>query len=104
MFTKRDGNLEKQEPLWHEETVADVDNARERMSSFGPNRLEASGRPSNLKIFLSQFNDFMIWVLLVAALVSGFILKELTDAIAITAILILNALLGFRQEVVVIDG
>ncbi len=89
MFTKRDENLEKQEPLWHEETVADADDARERMSSFGPNRLEASSRPSNLKIFLSQFNNFMIWVLLVAALVSCFIL---------------NALLGFKQEVVVIDG
>lgn len=103
MFTKRDENLEKQEPLWHEETVANAekildtdlvsgltaDDARERMSSFGPNRLEASGRPSNLKIFLSQFNDFFIWVLLVTA---------------ITAILILNALLGFKQEVVIISG
>lgn len=41
----------------------------------------------------------MIWVLIVAALISGFILREQIDALAISAILILNALLGFRQEV-----
>jgi len=50
-----------------------------------------------LSIFVSQFRDFIIWVLIGAALVSGF-LQEWVDAIAIVAIVILNAFLGFIQE------
>src|SRR5262249_12090751 len=47
--------------------------------------------------FLGQFNDIVIWILIVAALVSG-ILGEWTDATAIVAIVLLNAILGFIQE------
>lgn len=73
--------------------------AKERLAAVGPNRLEDKARVSPLAIFAAQFNDFMIWVLIAAALISGFVLREQIDALAITAILILNALLGFRQEV-----
>ncbi len=68
-----------------------------RREKFGPNQLTEKKGRSALSIFLDQFKDFMIWVLIGAALVSGF-LKEWVDAIAIICIVILNAVLGFIQE------
>jgi Ca2+-transporting ATPase len=64
---------------------------------FGENQLQQSGGISMIKIFISQFKDFMILVLLGAALVSAY-LGEMADAIAIAAIVILNGMLGFIQE------
>ena len=49
-------------------------------------------------IFLSQFNDFMIWILIAAAFISGVVVREITDAIVILIILVINAVLGFIQE------
>lgn len=73
------------------------DEVRKRIDQYGLNQLvEKKGR-SPLRIFLGQFNNFMIWVLVAAALISGF-LKEWVDAVAIIAIVILNAIMGFVQE------
>jgi Ca2+-transporting ATPase len=72
--------------------------AEERLKKHGLNQIEGKRRASPLLLFLSQFNDFLIWVLLAAAIISGFILKELIDAVAIGIILLLNAVLGFVQE------
>jgi Ca2+-transporting ATPase len=47
--------------------------------------------------FLSQFGDLVIWILIVAAVISG-LLGEWPDAAAILAIVLLNGLLGFFQE------
>ena len=71
--------------------------ANNRLTKFGPNQLKEKKPVSPLKIFLSQFQDFIIWILIGATLVSGF-LKEWVDALAIIAIVILNAILGFIQE------
>jgi Ca2+-transporting ATPase len=69
----------------------------DRQQKYGPNQLiEKKGR-SAISLFLDQFKDFMIWVLIGAAMVSGF-LQEWVDAIAIIGIVILNAILGFIQE------
>jgi Ca2+-transporting ATPase len=68
-----------------------------RRAQYGPNQLREQKGRTPLGIFLEQFADFMIWVLIGAALVSGF-LKEWVDAAAIVAIVILNAFLGFIQE------
>jgi Ca2+-transporting ATPase len=73
------------------------DEASVRLQKHGPNQLKEAKKYSALGIFLGQFNDFIIWVLIGAAVVSGF-LKEWIDAIAIIAIVILNAILGFIQE------
>ena len=81
----------------HLSTGLSVNEATARLARYGPNRLEEKKGISPLAIFLSQFEDFIIWVLIGAALVSGF-LKEWVDAIAIIAIVILNAILGFIQE------
>jgi Ca2+-transporting ATPase len=68
-----------------------------RLAKYGPNQLEEKKGTSPLSIFLSQFRDFIIWVLIGAAIVSGF-LQEWVDAFAIIAIVVLNAILGFIQE------
>ncbi len=68
-----------------------------RQEKYGPNQLEEKKGRSAISLLLDQFKDFMIWVLIGAALVSGF-LREWVDAIAIICIVILNAILGFIQE------
>ncbi len=64
---------------------------------FGTNELQEGRRRSNLSIFLGQFKDLMILILIVAAIISGF-LGEATDTIVILIIVLLNALVGFFQE------
>lgn len=71
--------------------------ALKRVSQYGFNQLKEKKGRSPLSIFFEQFQDFIIWILIGAAGVSGF-LKEWVDALAIIAIVILNALLGFIQE------
>jgi Ca2+-transporting ATPase len=68
-----------------------------RLAKFGPNQLQESKGRGPGRILLEQFGDFIIWVLIGAAIVSGF-LKEWVDAVAIIVIVILNAVLGFIQE------
>lgn len=71
--------------------------AQRRLGKFGPNRIEAAKTVSALAIFLGQFASVVIWVLVSAAVVSA-TLGEIGDAIAIVAIVILNAIVGFIQE------
>ena len=63
----------------------------------GPNELRPAERTPAWRMFLAQFNDFMIWVLLGAVAISA-IEGQVPEAIAITAILLLNGILGFVQE------
>ncbi|MDR6227168.1 Ca2+-transporting ATPase [Desmospora profundinema] len=71
--------------------------AESRLRRVGPNQLAEGKRLSLIALLLNQFKDFMVLVLLAATLVSG-LLGEYTDAIAIIAIVVLNAVLGFVQE------
>jgi Ca2+-transporting ATPase len=73
------------------------DEAVRRQSYEGFNELPEAPAPSPLKLFLSQFNSVIIWVLMGAALVSG-LLQDWLDAGAIMAIVFLNGGLGFIQE------
>ena len=68
-----------------------------RLAQYGKNALLEKKRKSALTIFLLQFKDFMIGVLLFAAFVSG-MLGEWVDTVIIVIIIILNALIGFVQE------
>ncbi|MEH7234830.1 calcium-translocating P-type ATPase, SERCA-type [Bacillus sp. JJ1562] len=70
---------------------------QQRHKQFGYNELKEAERPSALLLFLAQFKDFMVLVLLAATLVSG-LLGEYIDAIAIMAIVLINGFLGFFQE------
>lgn len=72
--------------------------AASRLARFGPNQLPEQDKRSPLRIFISQFNDFIVWVLVAAAAISGLLLREFVDSAAIAAILLLNAVLGFVQE------
>lgn len=79
------------------ETGLDSAEARARLEKFGANELIDRGVKSPWKILFEQFTDTMVVVLMIAALISG-ALGEMQDAIAILVIVILNAILGFRQE------
>jgi P-type Ca2+ transporter type 2C len=71
--------------------------AEDRLAVVGLNELPEVPPPSPLSILIRQFTSLIVWVLLGAALISGF-LQEWIDAAAILTIVFLNALLGFVQE------
>jgi len=71
--------------------------AASRLEACGPNSLTARKKRTALGLFLAQFKDFMILLLLFAALVSAFA-GDLQDTFVIAAILVLNAVIGFIQE------
>jgi P-type Ca2+ transporter type 2C len=71
--------------------------AAERIESYGPNRLPEEKRVSHVVILLRQFASPLIYILLIAAVVT-FALKEYKDTIVIAAVLAFNAVIGFIQE------
>jgi Ca2+-transporting ATPase len=74
-----------------------ADEVQTRLQHHGPNRLpEAPPRPAWQRM-LDQFRDFMILVLLAAAVLSG-VIGDLTDTLVIVLIVLLNAAIGFWQE------
>ncbi len=74
-----------------------TDEAKKRLARYGQNKLDKGKRFSALVILISQFKSLVIWVLIGAAAVSV-ALGEVIDGIAIIAIVILNAVIGFLQE------
>ncbi|MCK6695527.1 MAG: HAD-IC family P-type ATPase, partial [Thermoanaerobaculia bacterium] len=64
---------------------------------YGPNELQEKGGISPVKLLISQFTNTMVLILIAAAVVSG-LLGKTTETVAITAIVVLFALLGFLQE------
>jgi len=73
------------------------DEVTRRVGQYGPNALREKPPRALWRIFADQFADFMILVLLVAALVSG-LMGDAKDALAIIVIVVLNASIGFVQE------
>ena len=71
--------------------------AKARLEKYGLNEITGIKKRPSWLLFIEQFKDFMILVLIAAALVSGF-LGDITDTIVIIAIVILNAVIGFVQE------
>jgi P-type Mg2+ transporter len=78
------------------ETGLSTTEATNKLKQFGKNRLLAS-RTSAWKAFGRQFNSPLIWLLIVAALIS-FFLSSVADASIIMVIVVVNAGLGFSQE------
>ncbi|MBI3863072.1 MAG: cation-translocating P-type ATPase [Planctomycetia bacterium] len=74
-----------------------AERVKELRDKYGSNELAVPPEEPLWRKFLGQFNDLVVWILIVAALISG-ILSEWTDATAIIAIVLLNAILGFLQE------
>ena len=71
--------------------------AEKRIQTYGYNELKHKKNKSAILIFLSQFNDFIVWVLIVATVISG-IMGDKADAVTILIIVFVNAILGFVQE------
>jgi Ca2+-transporting ATPase len=95
---------------WHRQTTDEVlerinatdkglspAEATQRLQQHGPNELQQAKKKSIAMILLMQFKDVMILILLAAAIVSG-IIGDITDAIVILIIVLLNAVIGFFQE------
>nr|BAL56591.1 calcium-translocating P-type ATPase, PMCA-type [uncultured prokaryote] len=100
-----------QQAEWHALSVEEVlqkanidprhglttDEARQRLTQFGPNELAEHPRPGFWRMLLEQFNNFLVLILIAAAVIS-LVLGEMEEAIAIIAIVLLNAILGVIQE------
>ncbi len=71
--------------------------AQKRIEQYGRNQIQEGEGPGPWALFFGQFKNFIIWVLIGAALVSG-LLREWVDTLTIIGIVILNAILGFIQE------
>ena len=89
-----------------EETLKAVESARtgltsaqaaERLERFGKNALAEGKKKSGLQVFLEQFKDLLVVILLVAAVISA-VSGNLESTIVIFAVLILNAILGTVQH------
>jgi Ca2+-transporting ATPase len=81
----------------HSERGLTAVEGRQRLMKHGYNQLQAGKKISIWRILGEQFTDFMVLVLMGAAVVS-FLLGEKADGVTIIAIIILNAVLGFIQE------
>lgn len=68
-----------------------------RLNEFGPNELPKKKKDSIVKIFFMQFNNPITFIMLIAATLSFFI-KEVTDAVAILVIILIDAIMGTVQE------
>ena len=105
-------------PAWHALPVDDVtarlesdperglarDEARRRREEQGPNRIRSGDDISPVRIFVDQFRDFLIYLLILAAALSvavGFLPgaePNWVDAILIGVILVANGVFGFVQD------
>ena len=79
------------------ENGLDAGEAQSRLQKFGPNRLPAGKKSGPLKRFLSQLNNILVYVLLVASFVKA-MLGLWVDASVILGVVLLNTILGFIQE------
>jgi Ca2+-transporting ATPase len=71
--------------------------ARKRIEEYGPNELKEEQGKSLMSKIIAQFSDFLILILMSAALISVFV-GETKDAIVIMSIVVVNAMLGLYQE------
>ena len=71
---------------------------KKRHEQFGYNELAEGKKKSTLQVFFEQFKDFLVIILLVAAVISAF-LGEMESASVIMVVVILNAILGTVQHV-----
>lgn len=80
--------------MYHGLTSKEAEN---RLKENGYNRLSQKKKSKPLKIFIGQFKDIMVLILLAATVISV-LLGEIYDAVTIILIVLLNAILGFVQE------
>ncbi len=71
--------------------------ARTRLRTHGPNRIERGPRRSALKILLRQLADPLVYVLIAAGLIAV-LMGKVTDGLVVLAVVVINTLVGFVQE------
>ncbi|MBT4376488.1 cation-transporting P-type ATPase [archaeon] len=71
--------------------------AQLRLQKYGKNKIKKKKKLEPIKIFFSQFNSFLIYILIIAAIIS-FIINHIIDGSVILAIVILNSIIGFTQQ------
>jgi Ca2+-transporting ATPase len=76
----------------------DPSEVQRRLELHGPNALEAEARVPGWKKFLAQFQDFLILILLGAAVISFAVSGELKTPIVVLVVVLANAIIGFIQE------
>ena len=72
--------------------------AAKRLEEYGPNEIQEGETTTTFQKFIAQFKDFMIIVLMIAAVVSWLVSGHMEDAIVIMIVVLLNAVMGVFQE------
>jgi Ca2+-transporting ATPase len=72
--------------------------AQKRLQQYGPNVLAAKKKESGWQAFLRQYQDFMQWILLGAALLSLVVTREVGTTLVLVGLTVFNAVLGLRGE------
>ena len=80
------------------ETGLSQEDAAERLAKYGANELRAGKQKSVLQIFLGQFADFLVLILILAAVISA-CMGDAESMIVILAVITMNAILGTVQTV-----
>ncbi|MQS89066.1 HAD-IC family P-type ATPase [Companilactobacillus mishanensis] len=96
IYQKSIEELKKQHNLTEFENGLSTAEASQKLSADGPNKLEEIKTPK-WKIFLRQFNNMVIYVLIAAIFITLF-MQHYSDSIIIGAVVIINALIGYYQE------
>ena len=102
--------MSKEKPIWQKNRVElfrdyssseaglTDEEAKKRLEQYGPNELQEGKRKSVLRIFLEQFADFTVIILIIAAIISG-VTGSLESTIVIVVVITMNAILGTVQTV-----
>ncbi|XZN42814.1 calcium-transporting P-type ATPase, PMR1-type [Clostridium perfringens] len=97
MWYKKSKNEILQELDVDEKNGLSSTEALRRLEKYGKNKLETKKKKTLFKQFLSQLKDVMIYILIIAAIISAF-LGEISDALIILLVIIINAVIGVVQE------
>ncbi len=105
------GENTQAQPLWHTLTVTQAlaqqetelasglssTQSSERLKQFGANRLAEAEATSHWRLFFAQFKNVLVMILLLAACIAG-MMGDIQDALVILTVVVINASLGFYQE------